>query len=134
MDSRLWAEVATEYIGACMETTQKNPKYLQGYYTIMKRWYCHTLARQPNPSHADLEKVSGDNTALYQREKLSPLGRPVPTHVYPLQIDDGVSTEAEVDAAVYRLRVNMAGDHMHLQANQFKTWLREALLSKNSDS
>ena len=76
------------------------------------------MARQPNPSQVDLEKVSGNNTALYQREELPPPGIPVPTHVYPLQIDDGVLTEAEVDTALCSLRVNMAGEHMHLRDNQ----------------
>ena len=115
-ESQRRAEVATEEIGACLETTEVNSPYIQGAYTILKRWYHHALARQLNPSQADLEKVSWDYSALYQWEDPSPPGRPVPTHVSPFKIDNGVSIEAEVEAEVPQLRVNRAGGHTNLQA------------------
>ena len=55
-----------EYIGACLEMTQGTFLDLQGSYSILKTCYRHALARQPNPSWVDLEKVSGDYAALYQ--------------------------------------------------------------------
>ena len=49
-DSKRRAEVDAEDIGACMGTTQGTSPDLQGDYTILNRWYQHTLVRQPNPS------------------------------------------------------------------------------------
>ena len=56
-----------ENIGACLEMTQGTFPDLQGAYTILKMCHRHAFARQPNPSWVDLEKVSGDYAALYQR-------------------------------------------------------------------
>ena len=102
-------------IGAFLYTTQGISPYLQGAYTILNRWYCHTSARQPNPLRADLEKVSRYYAAPYQREDLSPPGRPVPTHVTPFQIDDRFLKEAEAEAKFCLLRMNNSGVHMHLK-------------------
>jgi len=77
--------VAKEEIGACLETTQGTFPYIQEDYTTPKRWYRHTSARQPNPLRADMEKDSGDYAELYQKEDLSPMGRPVPTHADSFQ-------------------------------------------------
>ena len=109
MDYRRQAGVNAEEIGACLEMTQGNYPDLEGDYTILKRSYHHSSARQPNTSLKDLKKVSGDYAALYQREEPSPTRRPVPIHVVSFQIDDRVLTEAEVEAAVRLLRVNRVG-------------------------
>ena len=57
----------TKYIEACLEMTQGTFPDLQGDYTILKMCYRHALARQPNPSWVDMEKVYGDYAALYQQ-------------------------------------------------------------------
>ena len=36
--------------------------------------------------------------------------------------------KADVEAEVYRLRVNRGGGHMHLQDEHFNTWLSKACL------
>ena len=48
------------------------PPYFKGVYTIIKLWYCHASAIPPKVSRADLAKVSGDYSALYQFEYLPP--------------------------------------------------------------
>ena len=65
-DSLCLSEVEEEYIGDCMDMTQGTFPDLQVAYIILKMCYRHALARQPNPSWVDLEKVSGDYAALYQ--------------------------------------------------------------------
>ena len=117
--------MATEEIGACLETTEFISSCLQGDYTILNRWYRHASASQPNPSCEDLEKVYRYYATLYQQEDQSPTERPVPTHISPFQINNGVLTEEEVVAAVRQLRVNSAAGHTHLQYKNFKMWLRE---------
>ena len=118
--------MVTEEIGTCLDTTQGTSPDIQGAYTILKRWYSHASARQPNSLWLNLEKVSWCNAALYQKEYLSPPGIPVLIHVDPFQIDSGVTMEAEVKASVRFMRVNRAGVHMHLQVKHFNMCLREA--------
>ena len=67
-----------------------------------------------------------DYAAIYRREDPTPPGRPVPDHVTPFRINDDVSTEAEVESEVLRLRLNKVGGHTHLRAGHFNKWLREA--------
>ena len=55
-----------DYIGACLEMIQGTFPDIQVAYSILKMCYRHAFARQPNPSWVDLERVSGDYTALYQ--------------------------------------------------------------------
>ena len=88
-----------------MNTTYVTTPFLQGDYTILKKWYQNPLSRQPNPLRADLEKVSGEYAALYQQEDRSPPGRLFLTHIYQLQIDNRVLAEAELEASVRWLRL-----------------------------
>ena len=74
----------------CLETLKDQPPDLQGGYSILKCWYRYTLEQQPNPSRADLAKVSRDYYTLYQRDYPSPPGRPLPIHISPFQIEDGL--------------------------------------------
>ena len=74
----------------------------------------------------ELEKVSRDYASLYQQEDSSPLGRLIPIHVSPFQIDDGLLTKAKFDTSVHCLGVNRVGGHTQLWGEHFKSWLREA--------
>ena len=121
-----------EGIDACFETAQRNSPYKLGAYTIMNSWYRYASMRQTNPSQGGLEKVSGDYAALYQQEDLSPLERPVPTHVNTFQTYNIVPTEAEVAAEVFHLMVNGTRFHTHMQAKHFKMWLREVYPEKEA--
>ena len=123
-------EVATEDIGACMETTQGASQDIQGNYNILNRWYRELLSRQPNPSRSDLENVSKDYATQYQREEPSPLGRPVPKHVNQFQIYNRVPAEA----SVFWLRLKRTGGHMHLWVKHFNMWLREEYPQKEASA
>ena len=39
-----------------------------------------------------------------------------------------------MEAAVYRLRVNISGGNTHFRAEHLKTWLREAYLEKEANT
>ena len=88
------------------------------------------MTSKTNPSRADLEKVSKDYAEINQQEDPYPPGAPVLTHVYPFQMYEIFPTKAQVEAEVYRLRMNRSGEHTHLQAEHFNIWLREAYLDK----
>ena len=109
VDSLCQAKVDDEEIGNCLETTQGTLPYLQGAYTVLKRWYLHTSAQQIHPSRADLENLSGNYAALYCRDNPSPLGHPFHTYVNRSQIKYVVLTEAEVETTVFQMVCNMAG-------------------------
>ena len=53
------------------------------------------------------------------------MGRPVPTHVTPFQIKDGLPKEEDVEVAFRQMIRNREGRYMHLQAAHFKMWLME---------
>ena len=65
-ESRQLAEVSAGEVGVCIETPDGESPYIQGAYTIVKRWYRGASARKPYPSQADMEMVSRDYAALYQ--------------------------------------------------------------------
>ena len=70
-DSRRQAEEAETEMGSCLElsTGGADPRRA---YAILKGWYQHASARAPNPSRADMEKVTGDFQTLYQRVEPHP--------------------------------------------------------------
>ena len=82
-----WEETDAEEISACLEKLQDKTPDLNGWYAILKWCYCHASTRQPKPSRADLAKVSGDYAVIFQREYPYPLGRTIPIHVAPFQIE-----------------------------------------------
>ena len=79
-----------------MDKPQDQPPDTKGECKILKRWYHHNLARQPNPSRVDLSDISRDYAAMFQREDPSPLWRPIPIHIEPFQVEDGVTSDVEV--------------------------------------
>ena len=95
VDTRYIAEVVVEEIGACLDSPQGTPSYLQGAYSLLKRWYRHAPMCQPQHSWTDLEKVSGDNTALYQWEDPPLPVWPFPTHIILFRIYYETPTEGE---------------------------------------
>ena len=54
MDYQCKLEVAADDIGAFLEMTQGTYPDLQGAYTTLKRYYRHTLTRQPSPPRVEL--------------------------------------------------------------------------------
>ena len=81
-----------------------------------------------------MENFTEDHAELYQTEDPIPPGRQVSTHTIPFKINDDVYTEADVDVAVHRLRLNKSGSHTHLREYYFKTWLREAYLEEGGST
>ena len=64
VDSRQQVQRSAEEIGACLELATGNPD-IRGTYTVLKRWYLHASAREPNPSRLDMAKVTGYYATLY---------------------------------------------------------------------
>ena len=59
--------------------------------------------RPPNLFQADMAKVKGCYTALYQRQEPTTPGILVPTHATPCRINYEVPMEGEAEAAVQRI-------------------------------
>ena len=95
-------------------------------YAILTQWYQNAFVQAPNPSQTDMEKVRGDLQNLYHREEPHPPVLPPATHVYPSKMNYKVPLEAEVEAAVRRLRPHRSGRHAHLRAGHIKQWRRES--------
>ena len=66
-----------------------------------------------------MEKLGEYFRTLYQREETHPPGLPLSTHAELAQVNDEISSEVEVKAAVHRLRPQKAGGHTHLRTEHF---------------
>ena len=86
----------------------------------MNCWYWHASARELNPSETDMEKFRGDFQTLYQKEETHTPGLPLTTHVKPVNMNNNIPLEAEVEAAVCRLCPHRAVGHTHLLAEHSK--------------
>ena len=69
---------------------------------------------------------------LYQREEPNTPGLPLETHVNPAKVSDNIPSEADVEAAVSRLRPHRMVRNTRLHAKQFKLWKREAYPGEKS--
>ena len=67
VDSRWREEKSAEETGACLEPVTVNPE-LRGVYTVLKRWYHHVSAREPNPLQEGIDKVKEDHALMYWQE------------------------------------------------------------------
>ena len=95
-------------------------------YIILKCWYRHASARAPNLSLTDMEKVRVDYHTLFQREETHTPGLPLATHIKPAKVNDDILSEAEVEAAIQRVRPHRSGRNTHLFEEHLKKWQREA--------
>ena len=84
------------------------------------------FARAPNPSRANMDKVTEDYFTIYQQEDPYPPGRQLATHANSFQIKDDVPSSADVETSVQSLRLHNSVVHIHLRAEHFKTRIREA--------
>ena len=107
---------------ACLDPAVRRSNLCEAY-AILKHWYRHASVCVPNPSWADMEKVTGFFWTLYQKEELQPLGIPLTTHMDPVQFNYPKPLKAEVEAAFRCLRPFKAGGHTHIRAENFKQWL-----------
>ena len=63
VDYRWLMENSAKEIRACLETMTGIPD-IRGAYGVLKMWYRHVSTREPNPSRADMAKVTGDYATL----------------------------------------------------------------------
>ena len=92
VDSRRQTEKEVKEIGECLESMMGSTD-LRRSCALLKSWYLHTSARAQKSLQADMYKVTGDYTEMYQREEPTPPGRVVPTHVKPFGVNGGVKLE-----------------------------------------
>ena len=98
----------------------------QQAWNVCKRWYRPASSRPPTPSRQDLEATSRNFQALYTPEAPSPPGPPLHALINPFPVNDNTPTEAEIKAAVHRIKSNRATGHSSFRAEDFKEWYREA--------
>ena len=85
----------------------------------------------PKPARQALQQVTDERILLYTRE--DPTEAPLPVMVAPFDVNDDVPTEAEIAAAVDRLRNGKAPGPSKIRAEQLKRWLEDAYREKNPD-
>ena len=121
LDRKRRAEKAAEEIGILLSGDAPD---LQGAFDILKRWYRHATAHQPKPSREDLIRVTDSFRQLYTAQP--PTAPPIPIHVQPFPVEDGLPTDDEIGAAIKRLRNGRAPGPSKMKAETLKDWHREA--------
>ena len=103
-------------------------------HAILKSWYRHRSVWAPTPSWMDMEKVREDLQTLYQRKDPHLPGLPLATNVYPSMVNNEISSKAEVEIVIRRLRPHRVDGHTHLRVEHFKQWQREAYRGEQSNT
>lgn len=101
---------------------------LTGAWNTLQAWYRHTGNRPPKPARQDFRKVERTYGKLYQRST-SP-GEPIPVHVTPFNCNDSVPEEAEIAAAVRKLKSGKTPGQSGIRAEHLKQMLASATKEK----
>ena len=62
------------------------------------------------------------------------VGLPLATNVYPSMVNNEISSKAEVEIVIRRLRPHRVDGHTHLRVEHFKQWQREAYRGEQSNT
>ena len=84
----------------------------------LERWYRHARGKQAHPSREGLDRESEDRAELYRCRPLERIK--VYILVKPVEVNDGVTTEAEFDLAVQGLRARRVGVPLCMRAEDLK--------------
>jgi hypothetical protein len=74
---------------------------IHGAYELLRGWYRKRGSQPQKPTRKELDKIREEFLKLYQKE--TPLGDPIPIHVFPLPINDKIPDEDEVWTAAKRM-------------------------------
>jgi hypothetical protein len=102
---------------------EKDPKKA---YSLMGSWYKFHGDRPPKPSRQDLLAVTAEFTAVYTAEPPEALGAEIPYNGPVFAIDDSVPSEAEIEAAIPRVKLGKAAGPSGMKGEDFRTWLDAA--------
>jgi len=107
-------------IEACLENHD-----LQGAWNIARRWYRFAGDRPSLPTRANMPALTQTTIDLYRAQPPADTG--IPNVVPRRPVDDSVPQEAEIAAAVRRLRRNKAPGISKMTSNHLKAWMKQAL-------
>ena len=99
----------------------KDPPNAMEAWRSLKRWYKAAVNGAPPPARDTLERITAEQVDLYSYVP-SP-GENIPVTVTPVEVDDSVPTEDEIEEAVKNLRRNRSGGTSGMQADHLKGWL-----------
>ena len=99
----------------------EDPPNAKEAWRRLKGWYKAAFNRAPPPARATLERITTERVDLY-RYIPSP-GENIPVTVTPVEVDDSVPTEDEIEEVVKKLRRNRSGGASGMRAEHLKGWL-----------
>ena len=111
-------EIAGEEVETLLGADPPNPKEA---WRRLKGWYKATVNCAPLPARATLERITAEQVNLYSYVP-SP-GENTPVAVKPVEVDDLVPTEDEIEEAVKKLWRNRSGGASGVRAEHLKGWL-----------
>ena len=99
-------------------------------WRCLKGWYKSAFNRAPPPTRAMLERITAERVNLYSY--VPSLGENIPVTIKPVEVDDLVPTEDEIEDAVKKLRRNRSGRPSGIQAEHLKGWLAASKRGKQA--
>ena len=88
-----------------------------------KGWYRDEFDRGLPPAQVTIERIMAECVDLYHC--VPPPGENIPVPVEPLQIEDLLPTEDEIEWAVKRLSNHRSREPSEMRAEHLKGWLEE---------
>ena len=126
-DRKRRVEIAGEEVETLLGEDPPNAKEA---WRRLKGWYKATVNRAPPPARATLERITEERVGLYSYVP-SP-GENILVTVTPVEVDDLVPTEDELEEAVKKLRRNRPGGASGMHAEHLIGWLTESKRGKQA--
>ena len=99
----------------------EDPPNAKEAWRRLKGWYKAAVNRAPLPAQATLERITAERVNLYSY--VSSLGENILVTVVPVEVNDSVPTEDEIEDAVKNVGRNRVGGPSGMQAKHLQGWL-----------
>ena len=111
-----------EIAGQKVETLLgEDPSNAKEAWRSIKGWYKAAFNRAPPLARATLKRITAELVNFYRY--VPSLGENIPVTVAPVEVDDSVPMEDEIEGAVKKLQRNRLGGASGMRAEHLKGWL-----------
>ena len=126
-DRKRRVETAGEEVETLLGADPPNPTEA---WRCLKGWCKAAVNRVPPPARATIKRITAERVDLYSYVP-SPRDN-IPVTIKPVEVDDSVPTEDEIEDAVKNLRQNSSRGPSGMRAEHLKGWLTASKRGKRA--
>lgn len=93
---------------------------VKGAFELLSGWYRRSGGKPPRPTRKDLNLIQSQFLCLYCHEE--PPGDPLPIHVSPFHVDDGIPNDNEIWQAAMRMRLGKSPGMSSIRVSDILYW------------